>query len=654
MKRRHDMPFGAECRPDGSVRFGLWAPAASRVDLCFGNGSEPDETPLEPRDKGWFQLITDAAKPGTQYSFRINGVQKVPDPASRFQPQDVHGPSEVINPEAFDWQDETWRGRRWEEAVLYEMHVGAFSEQGTFSGVRDRLDDLVDLGITAIEIMPVADFPGKRNWGYDGVFPFAPDSTYGRPEDLKELVQSAHRRGLMVLLDVVYNHFGPEGNYLNSYAPQFFTDRHKTPWGNGINFDGRDSRPVRDFFINNALYWLTEYHFDGLRLDAVHAIIDDSAPDILTELSEAVRSSIEPDRKVHLILENEGNQSRYLERAHGGTAALGCTAVQSTVMLSRQSRTLRSLAPLGEPRTAVPTLGQERCQPRAYTAQWNDDIHHALHVLITGEHDGYYIDYSDHPLAQLGRCLTEGFAYQGEASGHKNGQTRGEPTNGLPPTAFVSFLQNHDQIGNRALGERITKLADPRAIRAAVAILLLAPSPPLLFMGEEFAAETPFLFFCDFEKDLAAAVTEGRRNEFAQFARFNNPDQREHIPDPNSASTYRASRLNWSVVDRPSHQEWLCLYRELLRLRAKHIVPRLADSCRLKADYKTHGDHGLTAHWTFPDESNLTLLANLGTTSLSGPTLSSSNIIYASQEGSAETLKQGVLPPWSVVWLLES
>jgi malto-oligosyltrehalose trehalohydrolase len=602
------MPFGAEYRDDGSVRFRLWAPAARQVELCLAGTSV--EIPLERRDQGWFELVTDAAKPGTQYRFRINGEQEVPDPASRFQPQDVHGPSEVVRPDAFDWRDHAWRGRRWEEAVIYELHVGAFSSPGTFSAVRDRLDYLADLGITAVELMPVADFPGRHNWGYDGVFLFAPDSVYGRPEDLKELVQSAHERGIMVLLDVVYNHFGPEGNYLRSYAPQFFTDRHRTPWGDGINFDGPESRVVRDFFIHNALYWLTEFHFDGLRLDAVHAIIDDSTPHILTELADAVRSAIGADHYVHLILENDRNQAHHLKRG-------------------------------------------EHCRPMRYTAQWNDDIHHALHVLITGERDGYYLDYSERPLDQLGRCLSEGFAYQGEVSLHRNGERRGVPSASLPPTAFISFLQNHDQIGNRAFGERIIDLADPRAVRAAMAILLLAPSPPLLFMGEEFGAETPFLFFCDFNKNLATAVTEGRRNEFACFARFNDPDQRERIPDPSADTTFEASRLNWSEIEQPGHAEWLRFYRRLLRLRCQHIVPRLLTGCVVDANYEIQGDRGITVHWNFPRPAeDLILMANLGADSLSVSLPSDSNAIYASDELSADALAQGMLPPWSVVWFL--
>jgi maltooligosyltrehalose trehalohydrolase len=611
MKRRHNMPFGAECCDDGTIRFRLWAPAAHQVEIRLVTEDRSTRLALDQCGEGWFELITDAASPGNQYLFRIDDTKNVPDPASRFQPRDVHGPSEVISPDAFDWRDSAWRGRPWEEAIIYELHVGAFAPTGDFSSVRARLDYLADLGITAVELMPVGDFPGRRNWGYDGVFPFAPDSSYGRPEDLKNLVQSAHERGIMVILDVVYNHFGPEGNYLGAYAPQFFTDRHRTPWGNGINFDGPESRVVRDFFIHNALYWLTEYHFDGLRLDAVQAILDDSAPHILIEMADSVRSSIESDRHVHLILENDCNQARYLRRT-------------------------------------------ENCQSRKYTAQWNDDIHHAAHVLITGEKDGYYSDYGEHPLGQLGRCLVEGFAYQGEPSQYRNGERRGESTKGLPLTAFVSFLQNHDQVGNRALGERLTTLANPRAVRAMAAILLLAPSPPLLFMGEEFAAETPFLFFCDFEKDLAAAVTEGRRNEFARFAKFNDPAERERIPDPNAAASFEASRLRWQGIDHTRHQDWLRFYRNLLALRAQHIIPRLSAACGVEASYEVRGDQGLTAYWKFSDGSELNLIANLGADSFSGLNLPASPVIYTSDEVSASALKQGALPLWSVAWFLES
>ena len=611
MKRRHSMPFGAECCDDGSVRFRLWAPAARQVEVCLSDERKSKHLALLEHDGGWFELITNEAKPGSQYHFLIDGARQVPDPASRFQPRDVHGPSEVVSPDDFIWQDTAWRGRRWEEAVIYEVHLGAFTLSGTFSAACERLDYLADLGITALELMPVADFPGRRNWGYDGVLPFAPDGTYGRPEELKALIQSAHARGIMVLLDVVYNHFGPEGNYLGLYAPQFFSSRHHTPWGNGMNYDGPQNRPVRDFFIHNALYWLTEYHFDGLRLDAVHAIADDSTPDILTELAATVRQSIGQERHVHLILENDRNEAHYLQR-------------------------------------------QKRCQPHTYTAQWNDDVHHALHVLITHEEDGYYSDYLKSPLDQLGRCLVAGFAYQGESSPYRKGEARGESTAGLPLTAFVSFLQNHDQTGNRAFGERILKIAEERAVRAVMAILLLAPSPPLLFMGEEFGAETPFLFFCDFEKDLAQTVTTGRRSEFASFARFSDSSERERIPDPNAVESFVASQLDWSEIVRRNHQEWLSFYKRLLKLRRLHVIPRLSDACAVDAKYSLSNDQGLTVRWRFSDNSELILLANLGAISIGGLKSPAAPILYACNEASIGALAQGDLPPWSTVWFLQS
>lgn len=619
MKRRHEMPFGAECLADGGVRFRLWAPAARAVELCLLEGECQNILALEARDQSWFELITAAAKAGSRYRFRINESQEVPDPASRFQPEDVHGPSEVIEPSEFEWRDEAWRGRPWREAVIYELHVGAFTTSGTFRSVEDRLDYLRDLGVTAIELMPVADFFGGRNWGYDGVLPFAPDSSYGRPEDLKELVQGAHQRGIMVLLDVVYNHFGPEGNYLNAYAPQFFTDRHHTPWGKGINFDGVESRAVREFFIHNALYWLNEYHFDGLRLDAVHAIVDDSTPHILTELAETVNNSAGSGRHVHLVLENDLNQGRYLQR-------------------------------------------DGQCRKRAYSAQWNDDIHHSIHVLITGERDGYYSDYLDQPLDKLGRCLTEGFAYQGEISLFRNGRPRGEPNSKLPPTAFVSFLQNHDQIGNRAFGERINTLADERAVRAAAAILLLAPSPPLLFMGQEFGTQTPFLFFCDFKGGLADAVAAGRRNEFARVAKYTDPAKRAGIPDPNAPQTFESSRLSWSDLTQPKNREWLKFYRELLRLRCQHVVPRLSQACEIRANYALKEDRGLAASWRFADGAELRLLANVGGKELAfnggdDPEFiqtPQSRLIYSTHEINDSELNHGALPPWFVAWALQS
>lgn len=600
------MPFGAQLQEDGTTRFRLWAPKAQHIELCL-EGAKGVSLPLKNIGQGWFALTTSAAPAGTRYHFRVNGETLVPDPASRFQPEDVHGPSEVVNPQAFEWTDDWWRGRPWDEAVIYELHVGTFASEGTFAAVEQKLDYLRELGITAIELMPVADFPGRRNWGYDGVLLYAPDSIYGSPEDLKHLVQAVHSKGLMIFLDVVYNHFGPDGNYLHVYSPQFFTDRHHTPWGDAINFDGSQSRVVRDFFIHNALYWLEEYRFDGLRFDAVHAIVDDSQPDILTELAQVVRQRLGGERFIHLILENGNNAAHYLER-------------------------------------------DEQKRPNLYTAQWNDDIHHALHVLIAGESDGYYADYVTHPVEQLGRCLAEGFAFQGECS-EFHGANRGEPSSDLPPAAFVSFLQNHDQVGNRPFGDRISQNGQLQRLKAAMEILLLCPETPLLFMGEEFAAPSPFLFFCDFHGDLANAVTSGRRNEFSRFAKFSSPAARDQIPDPNSEQTFLQSKLDWSCLKMENHARWLHFYRGLLSLRLRTIVPRL-QAISGAAKYTVCPQGGISVHWPLGHGSGLILHANLGTECLPISAKHSERPFYCSSSVTASDFEQGRLSPWSVVWSL--
>jgi maltooligosyltrehalose trehalohydrolase len=576
------MPFGAEVLKNGETHFTIWAPAAEAVDLIL----EDDAFPMSLEEGGTFVLTTEAA-PGACYRYRIDGGQEVPDPASRHQPEDVHGPSQVVNPEEFDWKDPSWNGRPWEETALYELHVGSFSPEGTFAGVRERLDHFVDLGVTAIELMPLSEFPGRRNWGYDGVLPFAPESTYGTPEDLKDLVQTAHAKGLMVFLDVVYNHFGPEGNYLSVYAPQFFTDRYDTPWGAAINFDGEGSEHVREFFIHNALYWLEEYNLDGLRLDAVHAINDASEKHFLIELAERVREGPGRDRHVHLVLENETKDVHYLRGP--------------------------------------------------YDAQWNDDIHHALHVALTGEDASYYADYADAPLQHLGRCLAEGFAHQNE------------PSRDLPPDAFVSFIQNHDQIGNRAFGDRISHLASLEAVRMAAEIYLLAPQIPMLFMGEEWASRTPFTFFCDFEPDLAPLVAEGRREEFARFPEFSDPATRDRIPDPGAEETFRMAVLDWASLDEPEHAAHLELYRELLALRREKIVPRLGGIPGGETEYKIIDERGLGVRWTLGDGSTLALLANLGSEPLEDPEWPTGERLYAS-EGVPDHGQE--LPGWSVSWHL--
>jgi maltooligosyltrehalose trehalohydrolase len=609
MRRNHVMPFGTELQEDGSVRFRLWAPKAQLVELCLDEGTG-EHLPLNRLEQGWFELLTGAATSGSQYRFRIDGNTSVPDPASRFQPGDVDGPSQVINPQEFQWNDGAWRGRAWEEAVIYELHVGAFTPEGTFRAVEQKLDYLCALGVTALELMPIADFPGKRNWGYDGVLLYAPDSVYGRPEDLKRLVQAAHGKGMMVFLDVVYNHFGPHGNYLRLYSPQFFSNRHCTPWGDAINFDGPESRTVRDFFIHNSVYWLDEYHFDGLRFDAVEAIADDSTPDILTELARCVREKFDGQRRIHLMLENGDNDAQYLSR-------------------DRENRV------------------------QFYDAQWNDDIHHSLHVLITHETDGYYSDYARDPIHQLGRCLAEGFAYQGDYSEY-HGTQRGTPSRALPPSAFISFLQNHDQVGNRAFGERILQLASPEAVKAVMEILLLAPAPPLLFMGEEFGATSPFLFFCDFQGELALSVTTGRRNEFARFSQFSSLETRNQIPDPNAEETFRRSKLNWDRLTNGSHPGWLELYRNLLSIRRRVIAPCLAQAALVRTRYHKLQDRGLAVDWNLGDNSALKLCANLGRDWLKTTMSQLGSQFYSSSPEASHAFEHDRLAPWSVIWCLET
>jgi malto-oligosyltrehalose trehalohydrolase len=559
---------------------------------------------------GWFRAEVSEAGPGSRYRYRIDDDFLVPDPASRFQPDGVHGASEVIDPRAFEWTDEGWHGRAWEEAVLYELHVGAFAERGDFADVAQHLDHLRDLGVTAMELMPVAQCPGKFNWGYDGVLPYAPGCCYGRPEDLKALVQAAHARGLMLLLDVVYNHFGPEGNYLPRYAEPFFTKRRRTPWGAAIDFEGGQSRTVRDFFIHNALYWLEEYHFDGLRLDAVHAIHDASKPDILTELAEAVRERIE-HRQVHLVLENDRNEARLLERDAAGGA-------------------------------------------RLYSAQWNDDLHHTLHVVLTGEREGYYADYAEHPIRQLGRCLATGFAYQGEPSAFRGGQSRGESSAHLPATAFVSFLQNHDQVGNRAFGERMVRLAAPEAVRAALAVLLLAPSPPLLFMGEEWGCEQPFPFFADFGAALADRVREGRRREFERFPEFRDEAARARIPDPGARETFRSATLRWEDLRSEGHREWLSYYRRLLEIRRREIAPRIAGVAGKTAGFTEVGATGLQVTWRLRDGGLLQLRAQLAPGPCAGfPAPPRGRVLFTTHDDLPRLLERGGMPAWSAAWYFE-
>ena len=569
------------------TRFALWAPDAYYVSVELEHGQS---LAMLPQQDGWFVLEV-RCPAGTRYRFNIDGELEVPDPASRAQVDDVHSHSIVVDPLAYQWQNPNWRGRPWHEAVIYELHVGAL---GGYAGVEKHLKRLAELGVTAIELMPLAQFPGDRNWGYDGVLPYAPQSSYGTPDELKHLIDTAHGYGLAVIVDVVYNHFGPDGNYLGRYAKGFFRSDLHTPWGDAIDFRRKE---VRSFFIDNALMWLLEYRFDGLRMDAVHAIRDET---FLPEFAERVREHIDPQRHVWLNLENEFNQAHLLEQG--------------------------------------------------FDAQWNDDGHNTLHVLLTGETDAYYSDFATEPTQKLARLLSQGFVYQGEATRH--GHTRGEPSGHLPPSAFVLFLQNHDQIGNRAFGERLPALCPAPALQAATALLLLSPMIPLMFMGDEWAASEPFLFFTSHHGELADAVREGRRSEFADFAAFADEKRRETIPDPNDPQTFEASRPAFDAVDLETdigldHRSWLALYRELLALRQQHIVPRLPGAHALGTDIL--GEGAVSARWQMGDGSVLRIDLNLTEHPAAAPALKDATLLFASHANSVELSRRGTLNPYTAV-----
>lgn len=549
MKFKHELPFGAALQPDGTTRFRIWAPSTERLDLVIDGGSRG----MDAEGGGWHAL-TVPARAGTRYQFVMPDGMHFPDPASRMQDKDVHDPSIVVDPEEYEWQNVEWRGRPWHEIVLYEVHPGLL---GGFRGVQHHLAELQRLGITAIELMPIADFPGRHNWGYDGVLPFAPDRAYGTPDELKSLIDTAHGLGIAVFLDVVYNHFGPDGAYIHVFANRFFREDLQTPWGAAIDF----RRPeVRDYFIQNAVYWLEEYRFDGLRFDAVHAI---SEEDFLVDLARIVRGRVERGRHIALVLEHENNRARLL----GG--------------------------------------------PPRFDAQWADDFHHCLHVLLTGEDEGYY-DAFQQPTEQLRRVLAEGFAYQGETPPGWS-RPRGEPSADLPTTAFLICLQNHDQIGNRAMGERLAALVDRQSLRAATALLLLTPFIPLLFMGEESASLSPFLFFTDHHNELADLVREGRRAEFGHFSGFQDEAKRARIPDPNAPSTFAASAPQPGDLE---HAEWM---RRVLALRRDRVVPGIPKCCSLGANILAPG--AVQASWRLGTGQTLLVAINLGTApvTLEGP-----------------------------------
>jgi maltooligosyltrehalose trehalohydrolase len=546
--------LGASVRP-GAVTFSVWAPRCRSLDLVI------DRRPVRPMRQeadDLFETHIENLPAGARYQYRLDGERYRPDPASRWQPEGVHGPSAVVDPAAFSWTDEGFAGHALADLVFYELHVGTFTTAGSFEGAIPRLDRLVDFGITAIELMPVAEFPGSRGWGYDGVHLYAPQSTYGGPRGLRRLVDAAHARGLSVVLDVVYNHLGPEGNYLAEYGP-YFTDRYKTPWGSAVNFDGPDAAGVRRHFVENARYWVREFHIDGFRFDAIHAIYDASTVHILTEIGEAARAEGRRlGRPLHLVAESHDNDRNLVQPPDLG--GIGLDAV------------------------------------------WSDDFHHAGHAHLTGETNGYYADFG--ATTQIARAIEEGFVFQGEASGYF-GRARGTPSADLPGERFIISVQNHDQVGNRALGDRLSTIVSFEAVKLAAALLFVSPAVPLLFMGEEYGETAPFQYFTSFiDRELSQAVRHGRAAELSRFA-WTRP-----IPDPDAPSTFVASRLNHALAGAPRHRELYQYYRRWLELRRTYPALGAAHKQRTRAILDAAGEV-LTVTRSAPTGESIVLTANL-------------------------------------------
>jgi maltooligosyltrehalose trehalohydrolase len=510
--------LGANRLADGRWEFLLWAPNARSVSLHLLHSGEL--LTMAPLSRGYFRRTVENLEPGTRYFFQLDGARELPDPASRFQPEGIHGPSEVVDLNQFHWTDQNWQGRTLERSIFYEIHVGTYTAQGTFDALIPHIPELVELGITTVELMPVAQFPGSRNWGYDGVYPFAPQNSYGGPEPLQRFVNAAHEQGLSVALDVVYNHLGPEGNYLNAYGP-YFTDRYRTPWGQALNFDGAGSDEVRRFFIENALYWLENYHFDALRLDAVHGIFDFSARHFLTEIKSAVGAlSKRLGRMIHCIAESDLNDSRLLLNHEQGGYDLD--------------------------------------------AQWSDDFHHSVHRLLTGEDRGYYADFGG--IGPLAATLRDGWYYKGQYS-HYRQRRHGNSPRGIAASQVVVCNQNHDQVGNRAAGERLSSLVNFEALKLAAGITLLSPFVPLLFMGEEYGETAPFQYFTSHgDPELVEAVRRGRREEFAAFGW----EAEKAVPDPQDESTFLRSKPDHSRKSEEPHRTLLRLYQNLIRTRREY------------------------------------------------------------------------------------
>ncbi len=596
--RQHRGIFGATYSPGKGTCFRFFAPAAEAVRLAL-RGRDP--LAMQADGHGWHELTLRDAGPGTLYRYVLPNGMDVPDPVSRFQPEDVAGPSEVIDPAAYAWQPSDWRGRPWAEAVLYELHVGTFTQEGTFRAAQGRLDHLVELGVTAIELMAIADFAGTRGWGYDAVLLYAPDSAYGRPEELKAFVEAAHRRGLMVILDVIYNHFGPEGNYLPVYFPQIFSKEHRTAWGPALNFDGACSREARELILENAIFWLEEYDMDGLRLDAAHAIVDNSPKHILDELAERAHAfaAAAGGRHIHLIREDENNIAGKLVRE--GDGCLTC-----------------------------------------YTAQWNHDIDHLLGAGFMGGFDDRKAD-DKGETERLGKALAEGFVIAAQENGAEF-----EAGCHVPPNAFVSFLQSHDLVGNRIFGERVTSLLPTDVVRALVSAALLLPQAPMLFMGEEWGASAPFPYFCDFHGDLSEAVQKGRCEQISKLPGVSQEDLK-NAPNCQAEATFRSAQLRWEELGEADHAAWLALYKGLLRVRRERIVPLLRGLSGRCGHYEVLGPGGLRIVWTLAGGARLQLAANLWHEPRAGFGAAAGEVIWA--EGVAGSGEE--LGAWSVRWSVE-
>ncbi len=545
------------------MHFAVWAPAAASVDVELVGDASP--VPLVRDEAGVWSATVTRARPGSRYFFRLNDEFTRPDPYSRFQPEGVHGPSEVVDPDAFAWHDADWRGLHPQGLVIYQLHVGTFTPEGTLDAVRGQLQRLKALGVSAIQLLPLAEFPGERNWGYDGVDLFAVAHAYGGPTPLKRLVDDAHALGLGIILDVVYNHFGPDGNYLRDFSPEYFTAHYHTPWGDAVNFDGTNSAWVRQLMVHNARAWVSEYHADGLRLDATHAIFDASPRHILAEITKAARAAAGPDKSVVLIAETGENDVRYMRSVEDG--GFGFDVVYA------------------------------------------DDFHHAMRRYLAGDHEGYYADFEG-TLDEVARCINQGWLYEGQPTpSSKRERLRGTPARHQPASQFLYVLQNHDQVGNRAFGERLDHQVGIDRFAAASALLLFLPYTPMLFMGQEFAATSPFQYFTDHNPELGKLVTEGRRREFQAFSAFADPAVRERIPDPQADATFQASKVHLVEAELEPGAELARWYTSLLHLR--HTDAVLVDQSRERVAARALSADVLAVRRWSANEERL-LLVNFG------------------------------------------